>query len=145
MIFGPEKCASISNQFEEKQESLTQLFTEMRRTEFLTFVGFCFSRLHRVNKEKNPLEFIRVRGLLLAIARKELEISDFEDDITPDQRTAYRNTATLYYELAKGCYPPDQQDAVEAAWRAAMSYGERFGYRKKIIFDIFAPHRVFRG
>jgi hypothetical protein len=143
-MVGPEQYADLYAAFEDRQEWLAQTLTTMTRDEYFAFVEFCLSRLDLMFEAKDAAEASRVKGLWLAIARKELELSDFEDGMTLEQRLASRQAATSYYELAKGFYLPEQQEAVEAAWLSAVDRGERFGYRSGAVFEIMAPHSVFR-
>jgi hypothetical protein len=147
-MFGPERYAEIFEDFHDNQEWLSQLFGTMARQEFHDFIDFCLERLnHDYETKSGPesfAEYRRVKGLLFAIARKELELSDFGDGLTIEQRLSTKAAATSYHELAKGFYAPHQQDAVDAAWQASLDRGEKFGYRSGPVFEILAPHHVFR-
>ncbi len=61
-----------------------------------------------------------MRGLILAIAREELEVAHFMDGLTDEQRSAGLGAATSYFELAKSFYPADAVPAGEAAWGASL-------------------------
>lgn len=115
----------------------------MTFTEFSDFVDYCFKEFDLAAEAQDGAEFRRVKGLILALARKKLEIAHFMNGLKDKQRAATLETATAYYELAKGFYTADAVPTVEAAWAASLEEASRFGW-PSVIFDIQAPHRVFK-
>lgn len=81
--------------------------------------------------------------MILALARKELEIAHYMDGLTEKQRLSKQATAEAYYELAKGFYPVDKQPGVEAAWAISLNHARTDGYTSEAVFEIMAPHRLF--
>jgi hypothetical protein len=140
-MFGTERFAEIYEDFEDNQDRLAQLFRTMTRCEFFVFVEFCLSQIDRAFEASGRVECGRVKGLLFAIAQKQLQVSYFESNATPAQRAAMHKTATACYELAKGFYPASEQPAVEAVWLASLNHGERFGYRSGPDFEPIPQHR----
>ena len=129
--------------FKDNQEWLSKKFENMTYEDFENFVGYCLKQLGFASDESNGAEFFRVKGLLLALARKEHEISCFMDGIDDERRAGSLKCATSYYELAKGFYPKEEQSQVEAAWEYSKEYGRRFGY-PSVVAELLAPHRLFR-
>ena len=80
-----------------------------------------------------------MKGLILAFARKSLEMAHFMDGLTDEQRAVSLEVATDYYELAKCFYPADVVPKLEAAWAADLDHAARFGWPSPV-FDIMAPH-----
>jgi hypothetical protein len=66
------RYADIYSGFKDKQEYLRQLFQKMTFEEYHEFVDFCFEQLEPAYEAKNTAEFIRVKGLLMAIARMDM-------------------------------------------------------------------------
>jgi hypothetical protein len=138
-----DRCADIYSNFEDRQQWFTELFESMTHAEYIDFVGYCFKELDLAADAKDGGEFRRVKGLILALARKDLEVAYFMDGLTEAQRATALKAATSYYELAKRFYPADAVPAVEAAWAESLDYASRFGW-PSVAFDILAPRRVFR-
>jgi hypothetical protein len=138
-----DRYADIYLNFQDRQEWFAELFAGMTLTEFHDFVDYCFKELDLAAEAKDGAEFGRVKGLIIALARKELEVAHFMDGQTDEQREASRNTATAYYELAKGFYAADKVHAVEAAWSAALDNAAHFGWPSPV-FDVLALHQVFK-
>lgn len=138
-----DRYADLYLNFPDRQEWFAQLFVSMTFTEYREFVDYCFKELDLADEAKDGAEFRRVKGLILALARKELEIARFMDGLPDEYRVGCLETATAYYELAKGFYPADKVPAVEAAWAASLDDAARFGW-PSAVFDIMAPHQVFK-
>jgi hypothetical protein len=129
--------------FQDRQQWLAELFASMTFKEFCDFVDYCFKELDLAAEAKDGVEFRRVKGLILSLTRKNLEIAHFMDRLTDEQRAASLNAATSYYELAEGFYTAGAVPAVEAAWAASLENAARFGW-PSAVFYVMAPHRVFR-
>jgi hypothetical protein len=139
----PDRYAMIYLNFEDHQARLDDMLSNMRFIEYREFVEYCFKELDFAAEAKDGGEFRRVRGLILAIARKQLEISKFMDGLTDSQRASAWQCAVSYYELAKGFYDADKVPALEAAWAASIDHCERFGW-PSVVFDVLAPHKIFK-
>ena len=138
-----DRYADLYLNFQDRQEWLAELFAEMTFAEFQEFVDYCFQELDSASEAKEGAEFYRVKGLILALGRKKLEIGYFMDGLTDEERVALLNSATSYYNLARGFYPTDKVPALELAWAAELDYCIRFGW-PSAAFSVTAPHRVFR-
>lgn len=138
-----DRYADIYLNFQDRQQWFATTFAGMTLTEYSGFVDYCFKQLDLAAETKDGAEFWRVKGLILAMARKYFETAYFMDGLTDDQRAASRKAAVSYYELAKGFYSAEAVPGVEAAWAASLDHAARFGW-PSVVFDIQAPHRVFR-
>lgn len=137
-----EKYAEIYLNFQDRQAWFEDLFSKMTIYEYFEFIDYFFHELNFAKEEKNILEFQRTKGLMLALARKELEISYFMDDITQEQRIASMNSAKNFYNMAKDFYPKEDIPILEKAWKYSLDHAAQFGYPSPL-FDLLAPHRVF--
>ena len=99
--------AELYLKFQDNQEWLAGRFSEMTFSEYRAFINYCFEQIDAAAAIRDGTEFRRVKGLLLAAARKELEIVCFMNGLSDEQRTVSAQVATSYYELAKGFYPAD--------------------------------------
>jgi hypothetical protein len=88
-------------------------------------------------------ELVRIRGLILALARKTLEQGRFMSGLSVEQREVSLKCATAYYKLARGFYSGDALRRVEAAWTVSIEHGEICGW-PTVIFEILAPQKIFR-
>jgi hypothetical protein len=138
-----DRWADIYINFRDSQQWLAELFASMTHAEYMNFVEYCFKELDLAAEVNDGAEFRRVKGLILALARKELEIARFMDGQTDRQREAALKAATSKYELAKRFCPADSVPAVEAAWAAELDRAARFGW-PSVIFDCLPPQRVFK-
>lgn len=136
-----DSYAELYLNFEDRQEYFDSIFKNMTHAEFRGFVDYSYNEVGRVDELQ---EFRRVRGLFLAIARKLMETAHFMDGLTDEHRQSARLAAESTYEFAKGLFPTDAVPAVEAAWAATLNHASRFGW-PTAIFEIFAPHSVFRN
>jgi hypothetical protein len=138
-----DRYADLYLNFVDSQDWLSETFARMTMAEYHAFVAYCFEELNLAGESKEGGEFVRVKGLLLAMARQELETAHFAAGLTDEQRESSRRAATAYYELAKGFYPPEKAASVEAAWTASLDRCERFGWPSPA-FDVLEPRPIFR-
>ncbi len=138
-----ERYADVYLNYPDRQQWLADTFASMTFAEYQGFLDYCFEEINLAAAAKDGAELWRVRGLLMALARKNLEVAHFMDGLTDEQRTASLHLATSNYELAKRFYPEDTVPAVEAAWAASLDEAARFGW-PSAVFYMLAPHRVFR-
>lgn len=137
------RYAEIYLNFPDRQQWFADLFLNMTHSEYLDFKEYCFKQLDLAAEAKDGAEFRRVKGLIMAFASKNLEAAHFMDGLTDEQRASSLQAATAYYELAKGFYPAETVPAVEAAWAASLDRANRFGW-PSVVFDVLAPHHVFK-
>ena len=111
--------------------------------EYNAFVTYCFDQFDRAAEAGDSGEFDRVKGLILALARKDIEVAYLMEGLPVERRIALIKAATSYYELAKGFYPERIVPAIESAWAAILDYAARFGYTSSV-FTVLPPHHLFR-
>jgi hypothetical protein len=138
-----ERYADLYLHFVDNQQWLSESFASMTMTEYHGFVRYVFEELNFAGESKEGGEFLRVKGLILAMARQELDTAHFVHGLTDEQRESSRRCATAYYDLAKGFYPADQTTAVEAAWASSLDRCARFGWPSSV-FEVLEPRQVFR-
>ena len=114
--------------FEDRQKWFSDRFTEMTFSEYRGFVAFCLDEIDATAEVDSKKELKRVKGLLLALAWRELQISAFMWGLTAEQRKYFADAASTYYELAKTFYPAHAVPAVEAAWKLNLDYVADFGW-----------------
>ena len=129
--------------YEDRQAVLYDTFTSMSFEEFNNFIDYCFQRMDIASEERNGGEFHRIKGLLIAVARKQLEIGYFMDGLSQEARDTALKSAHAIYVLAHGFYGPDQRASLDEAWASSIDTGNRFGYSTTTA-EILAPHTVFR-
>ena len=138
-----EAYADLYLGFIDNQTWLADTFGNMSLPEFIGFTVYVFEELDLADKSNEVGELQRVKGLLLAMARKELELARFHRGLTDQQRHSALKTAAAYYELAKGYYPLEARPAIEAAWTASTDKGEAFGW-PSAVFHLLETRSVFR-
>jgi hypothetical protein len=138
-----ERYADLYLNFVDNQDWLSQTFASMTMAEYHAFVTYFFEELNFAGEAKEGGEFQRVKGLILAMARKDLEVAHFSQGLTDEQRESSRRAATAYYELAKGFYSPDRVVAVEEAWATSLDHCARFGW-PSAAFDLLDPRPIFK-
>jgi hypothetical protein len=132
--------------FEDRQAWLEEVLTDMSFAEFDGLVTFIFERLDVAAAENDGIEFNRVKGLLLAVARKQLEAANSLDTtISVPHRESLMKAADSMFVCAKGFYPPTSQPAVQAAWDASLDGAAHFGYRAAGVFEVMARDRLKPG
>lgn len=129
--------------FEDRQAWFDETFRGMNADAFRRLVDYSFEQLEEAFQLNNAGEFRRVQGLLLAFARKELEIACFSDFMLQHQRDATFKLAISYYEMAKGHYSSNDQAKVEEAWQSSLAHARDFGY-PSVVAEILAPHHIFK-
>ena len=129
--------------FRDNPEWLAGRFSGMTSSGYRAFINYCFEQLDSAAATRDRAEFRRVKNLLLASARKELEIAHLMSGLSDEQRTVSAQVAASYNELAKGFYPADTMPAVEAAWNSSPRHAANFSW-PSVFFDILEPSKVFR-
>jgi hypothetical protein len=138
-----EAYATLYLRFLDNQAWLSDRLENMSLPDFIGFTVYVFDQLELAGKSNEVAEFKRVKGLILAMARKELEMARFQAGLSEQQRRIALRTATAYFELAKGFYTAEARPAIDAAWAATIEKGETFGW-PSAVFDILEPRYVFR-
>ena len=135
--------ADLYLHFEDRQAWLNERLSAMTFTEYLAFVDYVFSETDFAAEAKDGREFFRVKGLLLAIARKELEVGHFLAWPTAEQRASSQRAAQTYFDLAKGFYPEAMRPALDAGWAASQEHAATYGASSPL-FGIVTQDAVFR-
>ncbi len=138
-----DRNAELYLNFQDQQQWLEAAFAGMTYKEYLGFVDYVFEELDLAAETNNGAEFRRVKGLILALARKHLEAAHFMDELTDEMRVSLHKVAISYCEFARGLYPAEAAPGVAAAWAASEEYAEKYGW-PSAVFRILAPHNVFR-
>ena len=138
-----ERNVDLYLSFVGQQDWLNETLTNMTFAEFNSFVDYMMAEINLYAESKEGAEFFRVKGLILAVARKMLEMGRFAHGITDQQREVSIRTATTFYELAKGFYRPEDVSAVEAAWAGSLDYCSKFGWPSPV-FLALAPRQIFK-
>ena len=137
------RYADIYRNFQDKQQWLDDLFQSMTFWEYRCFTNYLWEETALADEGVDDAELRRVKGLLLALARKELEVAHFMYGLTDDQREVSLRAAKSTYELAKGLYSPDVQPAVEGLWNELLRHASRYGW-PSVAFEIMRPQPIFR-
>lgn len=138
-----DRYAELYLSFEDRQEWLAETFAGMTMAEYHTFVGYVFEELNLYGETKEGGEFRRVKGLLLAMARHDLDASHFAQGWTDEQRESGIKAATAVYELARGLYAHEEVAGVEAAWAGSLDHCAKFGWPSPL-FGMLQPRQIFR-
>lgn len=139
--------ADLYLNFEDRQQWLQERLTRFSFSEYRAFVDYVFEQLDPAFEAGQSAEFVRVKGLLLAIARKKFEVAHFMAGLTGEQRETCQRTAQAYFELARGFYPDNVKPAVDAAWAESQDHAARFGaVSAPAVFEILRREQceVFR-
>jgi hypothetical protein len=81
-----DRWANIYLNFRDSQQWLAELLASMTHAEYMSFVEYCFGELDLAAEAKDGAEFRRVKGLIMALARKQLEVARFMDGLTDRQK-----------------------------------------------------------
>ena len=139
-----ERHEALYLNFEDRQEWLSGQLGAMTYAEFGSFVAYVFDQLDQAHDTQNVGEFTRIRGLMLALARKDFEAGHFMDGLEEVSRLQHIQRAEAYYALAQGFYPEAEHPDLDAAWNSSAAHARDFGFQAPGVYESQAPHQVFR-
>jgi hypothetical protein len=136
--------ANIYLNFPDNQQWLADTLADMTHEEYLGFVDYVFAELGFAAEAKEGSEFQRIASLILALARKELEIGHFMAGLSDEYRESCIKCAKSFYEMAKKFCSQDMLLPIETAWAASLDHAALYGWPSTIFLTIEGSHRVFR-
>jgi hypothetical protein len=139
-----DRYANIYLNFPDNQQWLADTLADMTHEEYLGFVEYVFTELGFAEEAKERSEFQRVISLMLALARKELEIGHFMAGLSDEYRESCIKCAKSYYDMAKNFCSQDMILRIETAWVASLDHAARYGWPSPIFSMIEGSHRVFK-
>jgi hypothetical protein len=81
---------------------------------------------------------------LMGLARKLHEDAHFTDGLSKGERETWAEFADVMIAGVMEKVSQSEREMLQVAWAATQDYAARFGYLSGAIYEVLAPHQVFR-